>query len=60
VVTIAEHLARFPITYLLSVVTSMGEGGGLFDVPGINILETKLAEGTRVRTIKIEMKLFTA
>jgi hypothetical protein len=38
----------------------MGEGGGLFDVPGINILETKLAEGTRVRTIKIEMKLFTA
>jgi hypothetical protein len=34
--------------------------GGLFVVPRINILEIKLAEGTRVRTIKVEIKLLTA
>jgi hypothetical protein len=34
--------------------------GVLSEVPRINILEIKLAEGTRVKTIKAEIKLFTA
>ena len=51
------------ISYFSSLISSHksgGEGGVLFEVPRINILEIKLAVGTRVKTIKAEIKLFTA